>query len=266
MVNEISDTHEIKSTYNLDSLINIKVQISLTWNNKMVGRINRLHKKLILITSVLMIAIFIALVFYFKPTKSLRARWDFYLDVSSHLADALNKEFGENNAYPNPKNKGYCNAMDLIESGLRLEKTFEKSAQNTGRNIKFKGDPVDPFRRKALFKDEKQISARYQHSASAEFGARVKGYPLRYYCSRNSKWAILLSNSPDEDIDIDEQFLLNLDKENLTIDTVEALIAPRTFNFTETLNDPSLQDNKGPFSSGDFALLLWEGKAYRIRR
>jgi len=224
------------------------------------------HRKYIVALTIFFTAVIVAVFICFTPSRNLRARWDCYLDVSHHLAEALNEHYKIHKKYFSTVNDGpwYCPASDLLKEGLVVSREFSKTEEQAGRRVKFKGGLVDPFRIAKIFPTEHPLTGFYYHSASAEWWVRIRGYSLRYFCSRNRNWALILSNAPDEDIDVDQEFLSRMDSLSRTMDEVISALRPFAFEFSQEAGDPGFQENKALSDSGDFILLLWEGEMQRI--
>lgn len=208
------------------------------------------------------------LVLFFRPVKSLRTRLDCLNESSAILGNALNSYYDIHQEYfsPHESDSAYCNAEALQEGGLQIADTLQYSVASAGRNIEFRGTPIDPFRKSSLFEEEEQASCWYYHSASAEFWIRIKGYPLRYYCSKDRTWALIISNGPDGDVDVSKEQLdlLQPHPESLYEKLYESLI-PYTFRLEDSYEKPEFDEDIGPYSSGDILVLLYDGKRAVIR-
>lgn len=76
----------------------------------------------------------------------------------------------------------------------------------------YSGPPIDPYRCVALFPNESKAAA---HCLGHDGNAGGRGYPLRYY--RGPGWALLISNGPDEELDIGPDQLRNVGGEVSTV-------------------------------------------------
>lgn len=229
----------------------------------MVLKLNSKAKRGLLLLVAINTVAAVMLLLYFRPVKSLRTHMDCLNESSSILGNALNTYYDKHRQYFSSHESGsrYCNAEQLQEDGLQIANTLKHSAATTGRNIEFRGKPIDPFRKSLLFEDEEQASCWYYHSASAEFWIRIKGYPLRYYCSKDRKWALIISNGPDGDVDVTKEQLdlLQPPAEFLYEQLYESLI-PFAFRLGDCYEKPGFDEDIGPYTSGDIFVLLYDGK------
>ncbi|MCB2154767.1 hypothetical protein KQI84_07755 [bacterium] len=193
-----------------------------------------------------------AILFWFGRPPGIRASWDCWLDVSSELASELNARYEADGRYPaDPSDP---TKLDPAILAMRLR--ISKSAEETGRGIRFKGRALDPFSRDPGHADDERRWGYYYHSASAELGCWARGYLPRSAVSSDGQWAVLVSVGPNGVLDTPLEEVVKLappdGEEGLTF-LVEELSKYRVTG----MSDPDT-------SKGDLITLLWNGEAYRI--
>lgn len=75
--------------------------------------------------------------------------------------------------------------------------TLTTSGRSAPGTVLYSGPPIDPYRAYQIFPTESQAAA---VALGHDGNIKLRGYPLRY--CRVGKWAVLISNGPDRDVDV----------------------------------------------------------------
>ena len=104
------------------------------------------------------------------------------------------------------------------------------------------GSIVDPHCDKALFPNTKKATALFYSPRNPDGWVKLKGYPPRYFRSKNGQWAIFIGNGPDEQATLTKEILDSIDEKisDISYLSLSSNLGPYTY-------DPS----NGTWSAGD---------------
>jgi hypothetical protein len=96
---------------------------------------------------------------------------------------------------------------------------------------------VDPHREQAIFPNEQKATAMFNSPRNPDGWVKLKGYPARYFRSKNGQWAIFIGNGPDEQVTLTKEILDTIDgnTKNVsqpTFNDAQIKLAPYTYDPT----------------------------------
>ncbi len=153
---------------------------------------------------VLSLFIAVSIAYYIsKPTQNQRARVGYTNIVMSLLADAVRNSIDNKKLPPQGMEVYYGN----------VPRDIQTNAERMTRADVTRPPIVDPNRNVLEFSGEHKGRTFYNSPRNPEGKLRMTGFPIRYFKSDISKLAVLLSNGPDEDVDLT---LLHLEAQEAT--------------------------------------------------